>query len=356
MKRYLTLTCVLLVLSATSFSQTKQFRSNLFIVDPNGNTVLMDGTLSMYHVDFSNEVNNQDARKMFNPGENIGIERDGKVLIIERREEITSSDTIFLKLWNTRIITYQLQLVSKYFSDAGVSGVLFDHYLNTTTEIDFDTGTYYNFSVTADPASKRTDRFMIVFKPSVAHGMLSLDFVDASASFANRQVALHWTTANEQLVKDYTVERSSDGREFHSAGLIVPASNRASNEYTIADSQPLPGISFYRIKATDADGKITYSKALKVAAATVKASVSVYPNPTTSSNVKLHISGQVPGHYRVTVLNNTGRILHSQTEQLGSGSAQISIQSNQPLPHGIYRIEVTGPDGFRSTHNLLIAQ
>ena len=356
MKNHLVLSLLLCGFFATSTGQIKQFRNNLFIIDPQGKAVLMDGTLSMYHDDYSNEVDHQDARKMFNPGENLGISRDDKVRIIERRGDINKPDTTFLKIWNTRIITYRLQLISKNFEGNPLTGVLHDHYLDTQTEIDFANGTYYDFSVTADPESKRTDRFMVVFSPTVSESLLPLDFIDAFATVNNQKVNFTWKTANEQNVKNYTVERSSDGRNFAATGLVLSPKNEFLNEYTVSDDLPFNGTGYYRVKATDFDGKVTLSKVVKAAAINTGVSTSLYPNPATNSTIKLHRDGYAKGSYRVAILSNTGSVLHTQTEVLTGGPVQIQLAPAQNLPRGIYRVEVNGPSGYRSTHNLLIAQ
>lgn len=356
MKNHFLLSLVLCGFFVTSAGQIKQFRNNLFIISPQGEAVLMDGTLSLYHDDYNNEVDHQDARKMFNPGENFGILRDGKTLIIERRQDIKGPDTTFLKIWNTRVITYRLQLISKNFEGSPLRGVLYDHYLNRQIEIDFANGTYYDFSVTTDPESKRTDRFMVVFNTTVSEALLPLDFVEALATVSNQKVTLSWTTENEQNIKNYTIERSPDGRNFSSTDIVVQPANKPLNKYTASDNLPLTGVSYYRIKATDIDGRITFSKVLKAAVADASVSASLYPNPATNSHIKLHMHGHEEGTYRVSIINNFGKILHTQTEVLTSGPVQINITPTHNLTKGIYRVEVTGPSGYRSVHNLLLSQ
>ena len=61
-------------------------RMNMYALNSNGTAILVDGTLTQYDDDFSNSVNGMDARKLTNPGENIGMIRDTKTLIIESRQ------------------------------------------------------------------------------------------------------------------------------------------------------------------------------------------------------------------------------------------------------------------------------
>lgn len=343
---------------SVSFGQTKQFRSNLYIIDPNGNPVLMDGTLTMFNNDYSNDVNNQDARKMFNPSENIGMERGGKILIVERRQDLNGPDTIFYKLWNTRIITYRLEFTSKYLNGIGMGivPVLYDKYLNTATTLSISENNYYDFEVTADANSKRTDRFMVVFNPMAEAGLLPLSFINSSVIPINNGTSIAWETANEHNVKNYIIERSDDGVQFVNSDILTDANNRPSNKYQAYDYTLMAGVHYYRIRATDMDGKTTFSKIMKVSGISANAKISVYPNPAKASNIRMNFSGQKKGSYKISIISGFGSVVHSQTELLSTSPAQIKLSNNQSLPHGIYRIEVAGPDGYRTAINLLITQ
>ena len=348
-------------LSSAGFSQTKTFRINLYIVPPDGSApVLMDGTLSFYDNSYSDAVDRMDARKMFNPGENWGMLRDGYVLVVERRQDIGAQDTIFFKFWNSRIITYRIQFISSYFYGSGISAKMIDKYLNKVTPISLDQKDSVtnidslDFQITADPASQRTDRFMLVFSGPAVAGVLPLNFVKTSAQFNKDKVAIRWETADESNVANYTIERSSDGTAFESTGLIIAAKNQSSCQYVATDLHPLPGTGYYRIRATDRDGREKFSSVMKVTAPVALANVSLIPNPTTASDIRVRINSQTSGKYNFNLYREGGRLLTSQIENIAIGTTDIKLNPNQPLPAGIYRVEITGPDGFRQTLNLLI--
>lgn len=358
MKKIPLLLCAFFYCISLSFSQTKQFRNNLYIIDPKGNPVLMDGTLNMYHDDYSDEVDYMDARKMFNPGENIGILRNDKVLIVERRQEIENrTDTIFYKFWNSRIITYRLEFSAKYFDNSGVTAVLHDKYLNKKVNISMLDNTYYDFAVTADVNSKRNDRFMVVFNPvigEVAAGVMPLNFIGSTASVTNNGVTITWVTANESNVKEFRIEKSADGVLFEETGNPVLAQNLLSNQYSVIHGTSFEGAAYYRIKATDLDGRVSYSKIMKVNQVSVAAKVSLYPNPASVSDIHLNASGLSAGQYKIRIINTFGAIVHLQTGTLNAEYERIRLTVATPLTKGIYHVELTGPNGYRSSHSLMI--
>src|SRR5664279_1839868 len=109
---------------------TEIIRSNLYHVETDGTTNLLDGDLTQYDASYSNAVDGMDARKMSNFSENIGMLRGTSTLVIERRHTIDNADTIFYKMWNIRHEeTYQLEFIASNLDHPGLLGYLEDSYL-----------------------------------------------------------------------------------------------------------------------------------------------------------------------------------------------------------------------------------
>lgn len=308
MKNKFTLIIIFLLTTFTVFSQTGQFRNNLYIVPPTGKAVLMDGTLSLFHDDYSNGVDRDDARKMTNPSENLAILRDARTLIVERRQSIRTNDTTFYKIWNTRVISYRLELISKDIDSQKVSATLYDRYLDSAIWLNLSSNNYYDFAVTSDVNSKRTDRFYVVLKPIEKHPALGppLHYVKDSATMANNPGPDAWTTDND--MKDPLTEEAKED-------------NQPGSEITATHTR-----------------------------------ISLYPNPTTTSSIYVTFAGQKEGKYKISLIGQRGNVLLTQTSFINSGPSTVQLKLNGRTPRGIYRVEVVGPNGFRSTHSLLITQ
>ena len=191
-------------------SSSEEIRSNLYVVEPDAHTVLMDGGLTQYDQSFTNSIDGMDARKMSNFSENIGMIRGTTTLVIERRHTIDISDTIFYKLWNVQQRSYQLEFITSNLNHPGLSGHLEDSYLQTSVPIDLNGANNINFSVNADPASSAMYRFRIIFNTAEA-GLMPLTFTSLKAYQQDNSVHIDWNTENEQNLKSYNVERSGDG-------------------------------------------------------------------------------------------------------------------------------------------------
>ena len=97
-------------------------------------------------------------------GENLGIERSGKTLVIEGRQRVATKDTLFFKMWNMLQQQYRFEFVPANL--AGLTAFLEDSYLGTSTAINLSTVTKVNFAVTADAKSSAANRFKVVFRPA----------------------------------------------------------------------------------------------------------------------------------------------------------------------------------------------
>lgn len=94
---------------------------------------------------------------------------------------------------------------------------------------------------------------------------LPIELLSFSAECSNQKIIISWITASEINNHFFTIERSAEGVNFQNIGTIAGAGNSNQNPYyTFEDSEPLEGISYYRLKQTDFDGKFEYSKVIAV--------------------------------------------------------------------------------------------
>ncbi len=140
---------------------------------------------------------------------------------------------------------------------------------------------------------------------------LPVALVSFSAKANGSQVALRWETASELNNKQFEVERSRDGRSFTT--ILTRAGQGTTSAGTIyneVDRQPLDGLSYYRLKQVDRDGKTTYST--PVAVNLIKAGeISMYPNPV-SDQLTITVGGAPMEGTVVTITDLTGRVLSTQ--------------------------------------------
>jgi hypothetical protein len=89
---------------------------------------------------------------------------------------------------------------------------------------------------------------------------LPITLLKFNAISDGENVTCYWTTVSETNNDYFTVERSRDGLLFEEIGQIDGAGNSTTYiDYSFIDTRPHQGVSYYRLKQTDYDGKISYS-------------------------------------------------------------------------------------------------
>lgn len=159
---------------------------------------------------------------------------------------------------------------------------------------------------------------------------------------ADKQVQLSWTTATEQNNKEFQVEMSRDGVNFIQIGKVPGKGNSSNNQsYGYLYTTPQPGISYYRLRQVDLDGKSTYTKIITVNAGKgVSVAPSLYPVP---ANSKITVNfGQVLDKGSIEILSANGQLIRRETI---SGTAVRKDVDITALPKGNYFIRLIAGDG-----------
>jgi type IX secretion system substrate protein len=301
---------------------------------------MADGNTVAFNNNYSNNIDGHDALKLLNAGENFGLKRSGKTLSIEARKVATASDTIFYNMSNMAQRIYQLRFAPENMESSGLNAFLLDKYLNTSTPLSLSDSTFINIAITSNAATSAADRFKVVFRQMEA---LPVTFTTIKATQKDISVLVEWNVENESGMQQYEVEKSSDGTNFLQAG-IVAALNKGAASYSWTDTNPIEGNNYYRIKSVSKDGKINYTKILKVVIGNLTANISVYPNPVTDGAIHLQMKNEASGVYGIKLMNSLGQVIFISKIAHAENNSTETISAGQ-LPKGIYQLEVIKPGG-----------
>jgi hypothetical protein len=134
------------------------------------------------------------------------------------------------------------------------------------------------------------------------------------------------------------MERSTDGRNYSSIYSIFATAVRCQQPFNYTDNQPAKGISYYRLKMTDADGKITYSTVVTLINAVKGIYVmNIAPNPIVNGTFNLKVSTAEKTQMELVITDMQGRILQKQSASLIAGFNQIPMNV-QSLAAGSYQL------------------
>ena len=334
----------------TTTSGRQSLRLSLY----NANSILSDGNIVAFDPDFSNDYNGDDALKISNTGENIGIKRGDNLLAIEARSPVAAEDTVFYNFSGMKLQSYQLRFYPENLSSGGLTAMLVDKFLNNITPISLADSSSVNFNITTNAASYAADRFYVIFKQAI---VLPVTITRINAAYKQKDIAVNWNVENETSMKQYEVEHSIDGRNFTRINTTLPAANTGgATHYQYIHLAPPVSDNFYRIKALSAGGLVQYSAIVKVSPEKQLPGITVYPNPVTGNTVQLQFSGQPSGKYDLILVHNNGMTQQLKSLQLNSSQSTETVLLPQLLASGTYNLKVIGPDGSVIVKTLHIIQ
>ncbi len=162
---------------------------------------------------------------------------------------------------------------------------------------------------------------------------LPVILVSFTATPENGTVKLDWETSEEINNDHFTIERSVDAVNWQDLQSIAGSGNSNTDSYyTAYDAHPLSGISFYRLKQTDMDGRDTYSFIRSVTMEKT-AAINVYPNPATNYIVVDQLNGEKT---TVALFNSNGQRMQATVIYNGT-SATLYVSGTAS---GIYYIQI----------------
>ncbi|ULQ56171.1 T9SS type A sorting domain-containing protein [Flavihumibacter rivuli] len=162
---------------------------------------------------------------------------------------------------------------------------------------------------------------------------LPVRWLSFNGRYFNSGVDLSWSTAAELNNDKFTVERSADGVSFSAIGEVKGRGNSNVNAtYAFRDQKPLNGVSYYRIRQTDLDGKESYSDVIKITISNGNAGgFRVFPNPLNgNAQLVLENTAWTNKKVTVTVFNALGAIVRQEQVTFGADSrARLDLSNLQ---------------------------
>ena len=151
-----------------------------------------------------------------------------------------------------------------------------------------------------------------------------------------KDVVLKWTTLSEYNIKTFTVERSKDGLSFKKLSSQQSLGNAITQQnYQTVDASPFEGISYYRLRQTDLNGKEIVSNTVAVTIKSEDASISAFPNPTTTV-LHLKVNTASSGQLAFTITTLDGK--HIMQQKI---TADNTIINTSMLLSGTYILKVS---------------
>lgn len=261
---------------------------------------------------------------------------------------------------NKRIRLYSENNASSGIVAFNNSDLTVAHFNGTAWE-DIGYATNTNNSGAATPAGWISSEFTSSFSPftfgsKTSANPLPVTLLEFNAIANVKQVDLNWTTASEYNNDFFLVEKSKDLKNTEQVGKVPGAGNSNSEiNYFMVDKNPYPGVSYYRLKQTDFDGKYKYSDWVAVEFRTpgitdsknniiepeiTLSVVNVYPNPT-KGELFVTVNSSISQAAHLSVIDLMGKQHIARQAYLPEGFSRFGLELENVSP-GTYILIISG--------------
>lgn len=152
------------------------------------------------------------------------------------------------------------------------------------------------------------------------------------------RIKVLWTTATETNNDYFVIEKSQNLTEWRTVALVQGSGDSFSEKrYEIYDSDPLQGLSYYRLKQVDFDGQIENFAAKSIFYGDDSSQLlNIYPNPTSGW---LNVERNTFGDEQIEIFNIFGQKVTSKNGQLYSTGKNYRVDLSD-LPMGVYYLKI----------------
>jgi hypothetical protein len=172
---------------------------------------------------------------------------------------------------------------------------------------------------------------------------LPIDLMYLRATAVENSVQLDWATAQEINNDYFTIEKSADGKNFTQITTVNGKGNsKAVSKYSAVDYAPYSGVTYYRLKQTDFDGKFTYSKTVAVQMNSIANSLQAY----SLGSKALQLNYKIGGEENAALTIHDSRGVQVWSKLVSGTAAEIKEEVNmQSAANGMYIISLQTANG-----------
>jgi hypothetical protein len=206
--------------------------------------------------------------------------------------------------------------------------------------VNIQTNTTYYFQHWGATAQKKSTA---TYPSLTTASVLAIKLANFTVKAEGKQVKIEWTTASEENNDRFDIEKSNDGRTWNSIATVKGnGTTTNAHNYSAFDNSPGKGINYYRIKQYDLNGKTFISdvRSLKMFIE-VSGLLKAYPNPA-KSVIGFILDKSSTSDVVVTLINNNGKIIHSETIRNLQANVRYILNIKQQPAAGTYFLQLKG--------------
>ncbi len=157
---------------------------------------------------------------------------------------------------------------------------------------------------------------------------------------------LNWkVTCNNAPSVSMEIQRSTDSRNFTGIYTINATALQCLQPFNYTDASPVAGVNHYRLKMTDAHGKVSYSSIVSLINADKGIDITgIVPNPVVNGTFELKLSTAQKMNMEIVITDMQGRLMQKKTINAIAGFNTLPVHVAK-LAAGTYQVFVNSAEG-----------
>jgi len=157
----------------------------------------------------------------------------------------------------------------------------------------------------------------------------------------SNKVTLNWTVTENENINSFEIERSTNGRDFTTVGVVLASEKRGTENYMFYETVNTTDNVMYRLRMIDKGHDVDYSRILIFhTKSLITNDIQVYGNPV-KDKLTFSFYANATQPVQVKVYDLTGKTLMSQKVNSAEGSNMVSLPLSSTFKPGMYVVEVT---------------
>ncbi len=157
----------------------------------------------------------------------------------------------------------------------------------------------------------------------------------------NNNVSLEWKVAKNETADQFEIQRSYDGNEFKTIGVVFASEKKDREDYMFYETINSFGKTMYRLKMIDKNNKVTYSKILvfQTKDATIS-NIKIVGNPVTDK-LTFNYSSFTAQVIDIKIYDIAGKVIMSNKMNTSEGTNTISFPLASNIKPSMYILKVS---------------
>ncbi|MBL0145744.1 MAG: T9SS type A sorting domain-containing protein [Chitinophagaceae bacterium] len=187
--------------------------------------------------------------------------------------------------------------------------------------------------------------------------VLPVQFLQFTGTPQGINVLLNWVIITEKDIDRFEIERSTNNNTYTKIGTLTKAV-QLNIQQGFAYTDDISGVNsdviYYRLKVIGKAGEVKYSNVLVVRKSTIKAQVSIMPNPAKDYvAVRLYTDKDSEASFRL--IDMAGKTVLIQTHKVLKGNNTVQINDLRKFSNGTYILQIT-VNGETTSERLILAK